>query len=43
MTLNYIHMKKNKTIKNPFAYLKKALKEDHAAARGQIKLDYEIG
>ena len=26
-----------------FAYLKKALKEDHAAARGQIKLDYEIG
>lgn len=41
--LNYIHMKKNKTVKNPFAYLKKALKEDHAAARGQIKFDYKIG
>ena len=30
-------MKKNKTVKNPFSYLKKALEEDYAVARGQIK------
>lgn len=41
--LNYIHMKRNKTVKNPFSYLKKALKEDYSAARGQIKFDYKIG
>ncbi len=40
--LNYLHMIKNKAIKNKYAYLKKALKEDHAVARGQIKLDYRL-
>ena len=40
--LNYLHMLKNKTVKNKYAYLKKALKEDHALARGQIKFDYKI-
>lgn len=40
--LNYLHMIKNKTIINKYAYLKKALKEDYAVARGQIKLDYKL-
>lgn len=40
--LNYLHMLRNKTVKNKYAYLKKALDEDFAVARGQIKFDYEI-
>ena len=40
--LNYRHMIKNKKIENKYAYLKKALKEDYAVARGQIKFDYPI-
>ena len=40
--LNYLHMIKNKTIKNKYAYLKKSLKEDYAVARGQIKFDYKL-
>ncbi len=40
--LNYLHMLKNKTIVNKYAYLKKALNEDYAAARGQIKLNYSL-
>lgn len=40
--LNYTHMIKNNTVKNKYAYLKKALKEDYAVARGQIKFDYQI-
>ncbi len=38
--LNYLHILKNKTVVNKYAYLKKALNEDYAAARGQIKLSY---
>ena len=40
--LNYLHMIKNKTVKNKYAYLKKALAEDYAVARAQIKFDYKI-
>lgn len=40
--INYLHMLKNKTVKNKYAYLKKALDEDYAAARGQIKFDYRL-
>ena len=40
--LNYLHMLKNKTVKNKYAYLKKALDEDFAVARGQIKFDYKL-
>ncbi len=40
--LNYRHMIKNKKVENKYAYLKKALKEDYAVARGQIKFDYPI-
>lgn len=40
--LNYLFMKEKKGIKNPFNYLIKALKGDHAVARGQIKFDYPI-
>ncbi len=40
--LNYLHMKKNKAVKNKYAYLKKGLREDFAVARGQIKLDYKL-
>ena len=40
--LNYLHMLKNETVVNKYAYLKKALKEDYAAARGQIKLSYSL-
>lgn len=40
--LNYLHMIKNKTVKNKYAYLKKALREDFAVARGQIKFDYKL-
>lgn len=40
--LNYLHMLRNKTVKNKYAYLKKALDEDFAVARGQIKFDYKI-
>ena len=40
--LNYLHMLKNKTVRNKYAYLKKALDEDYAVARGQIKFDYKL-
>lgn len=40
--LNYLHMLRNKTVKNKYAYLKKSLNEDFAVARGQIKFDYKI-
>ncbi len=40
--LNYLHMLKNKTVVNKYAYLKKALNEDYAAARGQIKLNHNL-
>ncbi len=40
--LNYLFMKKKKSVKNPFTYLRRALKEDYAIARGQIKFDYPI-
>ncbi len=40
--LNYLHMIRNKTVKNKYAYLKKALAEDYAVARAQIKFDYKI-
>lgn len=40
--LNYLHMMKNKTVRNRYAYLKKALDEDFAVARGQIKFNYKI-
>ena len=40
--LNYLHMLKNKTVKNKYAYLKKSLDEDYAVARGQIKFDYKL-
>ena len=38
--INYLHMLKNETVKNKYAYLKKALQEDYACARGQIKFDF---
>lgn len=41
--LNYLNMIKNKGIENKFAYLKKALSEDYAVARGQVKFDYKLG
>lgn len=40
--LNYVFMKEKKGVKNPFTYLKRALKEDYAVARAQIKLNYKI-
>lgn len=40
--LNYLYMLKNKTVINKYAYLKKALEEDYAVARGQIKFDYKL-
>ena len=40
--LNYLHILKNKTVINKYAYLKKALEEDFAAARGQMKFDYSM-
>ena len=40
--LNYLFMKEKKGVKNPFNYLMKALKEDYAVARGQIKFEYPI-
>ena len=40
--LNYLHMMKNKTVQNKFAYLKKALAEDYAVARGQLKFEYAL-
>lgn len=40
--INYLHMANKKNIKNRFSYLKKALKEDYAAARGQIKFNVRI-
>ncbi len=40
--INYLHMLKNKKVENKYAYLKKALKEDHAVARGQMKFDYSV-
>ena len=40
--LNYLHILKNKKVINKYSYLKKALNEDFAAARGQMKLAYEI-
>lgn len=40
--LNYLHMLNNKTVKNKYSYLKKALAEDYAVARAQIKFGYKI-
>ena len=40
--INYLHMLENETVKNKYAYLKKALQEDYAVARGQIKLNFKI-
>ena len=40
--LNYLLMNEKQGVKNKFSYLKKALKEDYAAARGQIKFNYPI-
>lgn len=40
--LNYLHILKNKMVVNKYSYLKKALNEDFAAARGQIMLEYKI-
>lgn len=40
--LNYLHMMKNKSVINKYAYLKKALAEDYAVARGQIKFNIKI-
>lgn len=40
--LNYLHILKNKKVINKYSYLKKALNEDFAAARGQIMLEYKI-
>ena len=40
--LNYLFMNEKQGIKNRFSYLKKALKEDYAVARGQIKFEYPI-
>ena len=40
--LNYLFMRDKKSVKNPFSYLRKALKEDYAVARGQIKFDCNI-
>lgn len=40
--LNYLHMLNNKTVINKYAYLKKALLEDYAVARAQIKLKYKL-
>lgn len=36
--LNYLHILKKKNVINRYSYLKKALNEDFAAARGQMKL-----
>ncbi|MBF8984580.1 replication initiation protein [Lutibacter sp. B2] len=41
--INYEEMKKKKTVRNKFAWLKKALEEDYASAIAQIKLNYRIG
>ena len=41
--LNYLHILKNKSVINRYSYLKKALEEDFAAARGQIKFAYNLG
>lgn len=40
--LNYLHILKNKKVINKYSYLKKALNEDFAAARGQMMLDYKL-
>lgn len=40
--INYLFMLEKDNIRNKFAYLKKALREDFACARGQIKLDFKI-
>lgn len=40
--INYLHMLKNEAVKNKYAYLKKALQQDYAVARGQIKLNFKI-
>lgn len=40
--LNYLHMIKKKTIINKYAYLKKALNEDFAVAKRQMKLNYKL-
>ena len=40
--LNYNFMMKKKGVVNKYAYLKKALREDFAVARGQIKFDYRL-
>lgn len=40
--LNYLFTNDKQGIKNKFSYLKKALQEDYAVARGQIKLNYKI-
>lgn len=40
--LNYLLMIEKKTVRNNFAYLKKALENDYALAIGQLKFDIEI-
>ena len=40
--LNYLHILKNKTVINKYSYLKKALEEDFAVARGQIKFSCSL-
>ena len=42
ININYLVMDKKKSIKNRFSYLLKALKEDYALARSQMKFAYEI-
>lgn len=41
--LNYLNMIEKGNVKNKFAWLKKALKEDYANAVSQISLNYYIG
>lgn len=40
--LNYMQMLQNESVRNGFAYLKKALENDYAVAVGQIKMGYEV-
>jgi len=40
--LNYLNMIEKNTVRNKFAWLKKALEEDYAKAVGQISLNYYI-
>lgn len=39
--INYLCMREKQGINNRFSYLKKALKEDYAAARSQIKFNFK--